>query len=302
MNNHFPQNLSILRRQAGYTQETLAETLGVSRQAVGKWESGQALPEAATLLTLADLLGCTLDDLMRSPLTEDGQVDALALQREQTELDRAAYDAYHAHVGVFARKIATGVCLVLSGVTAAALTAALGLREWTSIAALFVFLMAAVFLFVTGGMEEDDFKKNNPEILPLFDPMEELAFQKTFRTVIALCVVGILGDVAIFGALATMTGSEVGEGYIGTFFLALLTLCVTPMVYMGCLTARYDPEEMSERRRRNGRNALAGPIMIFATAGFLIWGLMWDGWEVSWVCFIIGAALVALTGALQKRD
>ncbi|MDE6107976.1 MAG: helix-turn-helix transcriptional regulator, partial [Oscillospiraceae bacterium] len=61
MHNHFPQNLSILRRQAGYTQETLAETLGVSRQAVGKWESGQALPEAATLLTLADLLGCTLD-------------------------------------------------------------------------------------------------------------------------------------------------------------------------------------------------------------------------------------------------
>ena len=61
MNNHFPQNLSILRRKAGYTQETLAEALGVSRQAVGKWEAGQALPEAATLLTLADLLGCSLE-------------------------------------------------------------------------------------------------------------------------------------------------------------------------------------------------------------------------------------------------
>lgn len=302
MNNHFPQNLSILRRQAGYTQETLAETLGVSRQAVGKWESGQALPEAATLLTLADLLGCSLDDLMRSPLTEDGQVDALALQREQTELDRAAYDAYHAHVGVFAGKIAGGVGLVLSGVTATALTTAWGFHEWVSVAALFLFLMAAVFLFVTGGMEEDDFKKNNPEILPLFDPREEQAFQQRFRMVIALCVVGILGDVALAGILATMAVAWMGEIYIGALFLAILTLCVTPMVYMGCLTARYDPEEMSERRRRNGRNALAGPIMIFATAGFLIWGLMWDGWEVSWVCFIIGAALVALTGALQKRD
>ena len=68
---NFAENLSILRRRAGYTQESLAEVLGVSRQAVGKWESGQGLPEAATLLTLADLLGCSLDQLMREELTEE---------------------------------------------------------------------------------------------------------------------------------------------------------------------------------------------------------------------------------------
>ena len=101
MNNHFPQNLSILRRKAGYTQETLAEALGVSRQAVGKWESGQALPEAATLLTMADLLGCSLDLLMREPLTEEGEVDALAVGREREEADQAVYDAYNAMVGDF---------------------------------------------------------------------------------------------------------------------------------------------------------------------------------------------------------
>lgn len=36
----FSENLPQLRRRAGYTQEGLAEALGVSRQAVGKWESG----------------------------------------------------------------------------------------------------------------------------------------------------------------------------------------------------------------------------------------------------------------------
>ena len=36
----FSQNLPKLRRRAGYTQEGLAEALGVSRQAVGKWEAG----------------------------------------------------------------------------------------------------------------------------------------------------------------------------------------------------------------------------------------------------------------------
>ena len=45
----FSNNLPILRRRAGYTQEALAEAAGVSRQAVGKWEAGQSMPEAATL-------------------------------------------------------------------------------------------------------------------------------------------------------------------------------------------------------------------------------------------------------------
>ena len=301
MNNHFPQNLSILRHNAGYTQETLAETLGVSRQAVGKWESGQALPEAATLLTLADLLGCTLDELMRQPLTEDGQVDILAIQREQAQLDQAAYDAYHAHVGTVAKRMAGGVCLVLAGVTVAAFTAALELSEWTPIAAFFLFLMAAVFLFVTGGMAEDDFKEDHPEILPLFDPREKAAFQKKFRLVMGLCVVGILGATALTGILATMVGEEPSGMHVGTLFMGILTLCVPPIVYMACLSDRYKLEEMSQRARKRNPD-LGGPIMIFATAAFLIWGLVWDGWKISWVCFIIGGGLCALAEALGKQE
>ena len=40
---NFPKNLSLLRRRAGYTQESLVEALSVSRQAVSKWESGGSL-------------------------------------------------------------------------------------------------------------------------------------------------------------------------------------------------------------------------------------------------------------------
>ena len=41
--NRFSENLSQLRREAGYTQESLAEAMGGSRQAVSKWESGVSL-------------------------------------------------------------------------------------------------------------------------------------------------------------------------------------------------------------------------------------------------------------------
>ena len=66
---YFAENLAALRKRAGYTQETLAEALGVSRQAVGKWESGQGLPEASTLLTLADLRRMTPSRSMTPPGT-----------------------------------------------------------------------------------------------------------------------------------------------------------------------------------------------------------------------------------------
>lgn len=297
MTNHFPQNLSILRRQAGYTQETLAEALGVSRQAVGKWEAGQALPEAATLLTLADLLGCSLDALMRESLTETGEL--LPLTPEDTYPgDQAIYDAYYQMVGEFSKKCAAGVFLILFGVTMAALTAAMDLPEWASVAVLFLFLMAAVFLFITGGMAEDDFKAEYPEVLPLYDPAEKRTFQRTFRLAIAFPVMGILADVALTAGLATLFPAM--ELYIGALFLGLLTLCATPLVYFGCLSDRYEIQEMSKKKQKND---FSGPIMILATAGFLIWGLMWDGWHVSWVCFLIGAALVALCQTLQNgRD
>ena len=48
------------------TQEFVAETLGVSRQAVSKWENGTADPSTANLLALAKLYGGSAEDLLRS--------------------------------------------------------------------------------------------------------------------------------------------------------------------------------------------------------------------------------------------
>ena len=62
-------NLQLLRRRNTMTQEILAQRLGVSRQAISKWESGEAIPEMHTLLQLADLFSCGLDELLRQDLS-----------------------------------------------------------------------------------------------------------------------------------------------------------------------------------------------------------------------------------------
>jgi len=52
------------RKKAGYSQEALAEKIGVSRQAISKWETGEAAPEISKLPLLAKTFGVTADWLL----------------------------------------------------------------------------------------------------------------------------------------------------------------------------------------------------------------------------------------------
>lgn len=57
-------NLKVLRKYHKLTQEQLAEKLGISRQAVAKWESGETIPDINNCLQLAKLYNVSLDDLV----------------------------------------------------------------------------------------------------------------------------------------------------------------------------------------------------------------------------------------------
>lgn len=57
--------LKIFRKQNNFTQEEIAEKLGVSRQAVAKWERGETQPDVESCVKLADLYGVSLDMLVR---------------------------------------------------------------------------------------------------------------------------------------------------------------------------------------------------------------------------------------------
>lgn len=74
----FRANLQYLRAQRNMTQEQLAMLLGVSRQAISKWESEKAYPEMDKLLMICDLFGCTLDDLVLGGVSASVNVGAAA--------------------------------------------------------------------------------------------------------------------------------------------------------------------------------------------------------------------------------
>lgn len=64
MNNDIAQRLAEMRRSRGYSQEELAWKLGLSRQAISKWERAESSPDTGNLLALSRLYGVTLDELV----------------------------------------------------------------------------------------------------------------------------------------------------------------------------------------------------------------------------------------------
>ena len=64
-------NLVMLRNMHGYSQEALAEKIGISRQAYAKWEKGATVPDIEKCALLASVYGTTIDSLIRTE-TLDG--------------------------------------------------------------------------------------------------------------------------------------------------------------------------------------------------------------------------------------
>lgn len=92
MNVETAQRLADLRRQKGYSQEGLARKLGLSRQAVSKWERAESSPDTANLISLAKLYGVSLDELLNpSEAIEDDiefENEDRARQREAEAAER----------------------------------------------------------------------------------------------------------------------------------------------------------------------------------------------------------------------
>ena len=69
----FGENLQKLRKEKGFSQEQLAEKLGVTRQSVSKWESGASYPEMDKIVSLCNMFHCDLDVLINKDVTEERQ-------------------------------------------------------------------------------------------------------------------------------------------------------------------------------------------------------------------------------------
>ncbi|MBP5749466.1 MAG: helix-turn-helix domain-containing protein [Firmicutes bacterium] len=64
------ENLMMLRKIHGYSQEEISEKIGISRQAYAKWESGATIPDVEKCALLAKVYGTTVDGLLKTETVE----------------------------------------------------------------------------------------------------------------------------------------------------------------------------------------------------------------------------------------
>lgn len=93
----FSEKLQILRKNKGYTQEALADKLGVSRQAVAKWESGQIYPDISNLIQISELMNVSVDYLVK-----DRNCTVNIKDSSDTDLDELIAFRLEANVNTYA--------------------------------------------------------------------------------------------------------------------------------------------------------------------------------------------------------
>ncbi len=103
------EKIYTLRRKSGLSQEQLAEKIGVSRQAISKWEGGLSTPELDKLKALSECFQITIDELTGNQITSDFNH---AVQREENQ---PPHKTGENKIGIYF--CSTGaICLILFGI------------------------------------------------------------------------------------------------------------------------------------------------------------------------------------------
>jgi len=92
MNIEIANRLQKLRKENGYSQEELADKLGISRQAVSKWERAESSPDTDNLIILARLYNMSLDELLYDNETND-EIRERTMDKEEDKKDEIKADS-----------------------------------------------------------------------------------------------------------------------------------------------------------------------------------------------------------------
>lgn len=302
------------RRRAGLSQEGLAERLSVSRQAVSKWESAQAMPDIERVIALAALFGVSTDYLLKEEMefpVETGAVCAEQPTRRKVTLAEAnAFLAARKRAGRF---IAAGVALAILSPVPLILLAGFaeagigGVTESLAATIGLTFLLgtvaAAVSLFVFSGRGAAAFTALREEPIEPMPGVADLAREKraaydTAYTAglavgIGLCILAVV-PLLIAGAMDA-------PDYLCTSMIALLLAIATVGVYLivrvstvrGSFDTLLQEGDYSDREKRAAKTLqlVSGAYWCLATAGYLGWSFASENWHITWIVWPVAGVL-----------
>ena len=317
-----------LRKKNGWSQEELAEQLGVSRQSISKWESAQSVPDMNRILAMSRLFGVSTDYLLKDELEPERidtpRTEAIPEDRALRRVTMEEANAFLATRVLAAGRIALGVLLcVLSPVALLILNAAqeagrLPLSDdqaaGVGMIVLFLFICAAVPLFITSGIRLSKFEHLEKEPLEteygvdgmVRERREQYAPVHTWRLTlgITLCVISVLPlfiVLALLGednefALEVATGMLLTIVAVGSM-LIVRTCIVHSGLQMLLEEGDYSRVHKAEEKRNENWTSI---YWLAVTAGYLAWSFITFEWHRTWIVWPIAGVSYGILCAVLR--
>lgn len=153
MNIEIANRLVQLRKQNNLSQEALAEKLGISRQAVSKWERAEASPDTDNIILLARLYGVSLDELLQTedeipqPYLEENVEEVMT---ETVGADKSAEPVTNGNTYGMVESAATSTTLPAQGTEGNRALADIEIKKWEQLRKLPFALLIAVLYVILG--------------------------------------------------------------------------------------------------------------------------------------------------------
>ncbi len=315
------EKITRLRKQNGWSQEELAEQLGISRQSVSKWESGASIPDLDRIVTMSKIFQVSTDYLLRdeledpeaemkivelSPVDEEELIHSISLEEANAFMDLTEKVSKRM-AGAVALFVFSPVCLILLAGFSEFGKLAMSEDMAGGMGAVILLLIVAVGVAVVlmNGMKLSPYEYLEKEQISLQYGIQGIVEKKkeSFAQTYRICiVVGVV--LCIIGVIPLLLAAAIDAGDLVCIFCLAVLLCIVAcsvflFVWVGMIHGSYDKllqkGDYSPKNKEINRklSLFPGVYWCVVTAVFLGISFYYRNWEISWIVWPVAGVLYA---------
>ncbi len=301
------------RKKNGWSQEELANKLGVSRQAVSKWESAGSIPDLKRILQMSELFGVTTDYLLKDEIEEEPLNEYTETNTIKVSMEEANQYLDMKSKGSRIVANATSLC-ILSPVPLIVLGTMTEdhILIGFSLILLLILVAIAVYLFVNYGLRESHMQHLEKEIFETEYGVPEMVrerreqYESTFTRNIAigvvLCILSVIPTImaGVMEVEDYMSGISVG------LLLIIVSIGVNILIRAGMIKSSYDTllqkgeYTIEEKHLKKKTDAFSGAYWCLIVAIYLGWSFWTNNWKFTWIIWPVAGVLYAAVLGMVK--
>lgn len=323
--------ISLLRKKNGWSQEELAEKLGVSRQSISKWEGAQSTPDLNKVLKLSEIFGVSTDVLLRDEQDLETVPETMQSEAPVEQLYNVTMELANQFLSLKTRSsgwIALGVMLcILSPIplilcSVAQETGRIQLTEdqaaGIGILVLMLMVGAAVAIFIYYGMKASPFEYMEKEPLETEYGVDGMIRERKERyndTYMRYMVMGIvlcvLSCIPLFIAMIIENNDfnmALGISVLLVMVALGVLMIVRVNIVMNAMKMLLEEGDYSRaNKHENKRNSLITEVYWMSVTAFYLlvsfltkrWDISWLVWPVAGICYGI---LIAILKMMHSKE